>query len=99
MMKTTPVLLVLMTLVTKFCSSNELRLDHSIDLDDNFRLLWRVKQPDIIFEVQVKTHGYVGIGFARSEYVYGADMFVGWVDTDHTFFQVSLIFPLITSQQ
>jgi hypothetical protein len=80
--------LVLLTFITAQCMSNEVRWDHSVDLDDNFRLLWRVKEPDIIMEVQVKTHGYIGIGFTRSEYIYGADMVIGWVDK-HTFFQVS----------
>lgn len=81
-------LLLLVSLMTTNCSSNEVRWDHSVDLDENFRLLWRVKEPDIIIEVQVKTHGYVGFGFTRSEYIYGADMVIGWVDK-HTFFQVS----------
>lgn len=80
--------LLLLALMVMQCYANEVRWDHSVDLDENFRLLWRVKQPDIIIEVQVKTLGYVGFGFARSEHIYGADMVVGWVDK-HTFFQVS----------
>lgn len=52
-------------------------------------MLWRIKEPDIIIEVQVRTRGYVGFGFARSEFIYGADMVIGWVDNQHTFFQVS----------
>jgi hypothetical protein len=82
-------LLLLLTLMAVHCTSNEIRWDHSVDLDENFRLLWRVKVPDIIVELQVRTHGYVGFGFTRSEYIYGADMVIGWVDK-HTFFQVSL---------
>ena len=81
-------LLLLLSFMTAQCLSNEIRWDHSVDLDDNFRLLWRVKEPDIIIEAQVKTHGYIGFGFARSEHIYGADMVIGWVDK-HTFFQVS----------
>ncbi|CRK90752.1 CLUMA_CG004444, isoform A [Clunio marinus] len=81
------ILLPFLTLMTAQClSSNEVRWDHSVDLDENFRLLWRVKEPDIIIEVQARTHGYVGFGFTRSEYIYGADMVIGWVDK-HTFFQ------------
>lgn len=82
-------LLLLSSLIATQCTSSEVRWDHSVDLDENFRLQWKVKEPDIIFEVQVKTHGYVGFGFTRSEYIYGADMVVGWVDNKHTFFQVS----------
>lgn len=82
-------ILLLLTFLTSQCLSNELRWDHIVDLDENFRLLWKVKEPDIIMEVQVRTHGYVGLGFARSDFIYGADMVIGWVDK-HTFFQVSL---------
>jgi hypothetical protein len=84
-------LLLLMTLMAVHCTSNEIQWDHSVDLDENFRLLWRVKVPDIIIELQVRTHGYVGFGFTRSEYIYGADMVIAWVDNKHTFFKVSLI--------
>lgn len=83
-------LLFLLLLATQ-CMSSEIRWDHSVDLDENFRFLWKVKMPDIIIEVQVKTHGYIGFGFARSEHIYGADMVVGWVDNKHTFFQVSFV--------
>jgi DOMON domain len=89
------VLVVLVHCITTLCLSNELRWDHSVDLDENFRLLWKVKHPDIIFEVQARTLGYIGIGFARSEFIYSADMYVGWVDTDHTFFQVSFCYSFV----
>jgi hypothetical protein len=87
-------LLLVLSLMTARCSSNDIRWDHSVDLDENFHLMWRVKEPDIIMEVQVKTRGYIGFGFTRSEYIYGADMVIGWVDNKHTFFQVSLSFIL-----
>jgi hypothetical protein len=70
--------------------SDDMEWDHIVELDENFCLLWKVKDSDIIFEMQVKTHGYVGFGFARSEYIYGSDMVIGWVDNKHTFFQVSI---------
>lgn len=90
---------LLLALMTAHCTSNEVRWDHSVDLDENFRLLWRVKMPDIIIELQVKTHGYIGFGFTRSEYIYGADMVIAWVDK-HTFFQVSFqIFSSLKSLQ
>ena len=80
--------LLLLPLMVSECFSSEMRWDHSVDLDENFRMLWRIKEPDIIIEVQVRTLGYVGFGLARSEYIYGADMIIGWVDK-HTYFQVS----------
>lgn len=82
------ILVILLSLMTARSLSDEMEWDNSVDLDENFRLLWRVRQPDIVFEMQVKTHGYIGFGFARSDKIYGADMVVGWIDK-HTFFQVS----------
>lgn len=86
--------MLLLLFFTTTCMTSEIQWDHRVDLDDNFQLLWRVKRPDIIFEVRVRTHGYIGFGFARNEYIYGADMIVGWVDNKHTFFQVSKYFKL-----
>lgn len=65
-----------------------MKFDHIVDLDENFRLLWTVREPDIVFEVQVRTLGYIGFGFSRSDFIYGSDIVVGWVDK-HTSFQVS----------
>lgn len=81
--------MLLLLSFTTACMTSEIQWDHRVDLDDNFQLLWRVKRPDIIFEVRARTLGYIGLGFARNEYIYGADMVVGWVDNKHTFFQVS----------
>lgn len=86
--KTQFVLLILASVIAVHRAS-EIHWDHTVQLDEKFRLLWKVKEPDIIFELQVTTLGYVGFGFARSEHIYGADMVVGWVDNKHTFFQVS----------
>jgi DOMON domain len=85
----TQIVLLILSIVIAAVKSSEIRWDHTFDLDEKFRLLWKVKEPDIVFEVQVQTLGYVGFGFTRSEYIYGADMVVGWVDNKHTFFQVS----------
>jgi DOMON domain len=64
--------------------------DHSIDLDENFRLMWMIRDQDITFEVQVRTQGYVGLGFSKDGTIYGADMAVGWIDHGHAYFQVSV---------
>lgn len=70
-------------------SSTEMLWDHVVNLDENYQLLWKVREPDIVFEVQVKTRGYVGFGFSRDGTIYGADIFIGWIDNGHTFFHVS----------
>lgn len=65
--------------------------DHSVYLNENYLLQWTVKEPDILFEVQVKTHGYVGFGFSRDgTTIYGADIFIAWIDEGHSFFYVSI---------
>ena len=64
--------------------------DHSVYLDENFLLQWTVKEPDILFEAQVKAHGYVGLGFSRDgSTIYGADLVIGWLDEGFPFFYVS----------
>lgn len=65
--------------------------EHAAQLSDDFRLLWSVQGADMTFEMQVRTHGYVGLGFARSGdgRAAGADVIVGWVDDGQTYFQVS----------
>ncbi|XP_053668366.1 MOXD1 homolog 2-like [Anopheles marshallii] len=61
--------------------------DHAIFLDDDYRLLWSITGQDITFEVQVRTHGYVGLGFSKDGTIYGADMVIGWVDQGQVHFQ------------
>lgn len=64
--------------------------DHAVYLNEDYLLQWTVKEPDILFEVQVKAHGYVGFGFSRDgTTIYGADVFIGWIDEGHIFFYVS----------
>lgn len=63
--------------------------DHSTYLNEDFRLLWTIKMQDITFEVQVRTLGYVGLGFSldgnqRS----AADIAIGWIDQGKSYFQV-----------
>lgn len=72
--------------------------DHSINLNDDYRLLWTVNRPqqsshfgaqEITFEVQVRTSGYIGFGFSRDGSSAGADVVIGWVEHGQTYFQVS----------
>lgn len=71
--------------------------DHSVNLNDDYRLLWTVNKPqqpqygiqEITFEIQVRTLGYIGFGFSRDGSRAGADLVIGWVDHGQTYFQVS----------
>lgn len=80
--------LILTCLITDICRAEQ-TWDHVVDLDSNYQLLWNVREPDITFEVRVRTHGYIGFGFSRDGTIYGADMFIGWIDNGHTFSHVS----------
>ncbi|XP_015603394.1 MOXD1 homolog 2 [Cephus cinctus] len=55
---------------------------HSAVLDNNFLVLWTPGDRDVTFEVQVKTLGYVGLGFTKDDNRVGADMVIGWVDNN-----------------
>ncbi|XP_038111904.1 MOXD1 homolog 2 [Culex quinquefasciatus] len=61
--------------------------DHSVFLDGDYRLLWSISGSDITFEVQVRTHGYIGLGFSKDGTIYGADIVIGWVDVGQVHFQ------------
>lgn len=63
--------------------------DHSVDLNEDFRILWKIINQDITFEIQARTMGYVGFGFSPDGNIAGSDMAIGWVDRGHTYFQVS----------
>lgn len=66
--------------------------DHSVYLNDDYRMLWTIKGAEITIEVQVKTLGYVGLGFSSNGNLSGADMAIGWIDQGKTYFQVSRFF-------
>lgn len=62
--------------------------DHSIDLNEDFRLMWTINNQDITFEIRVRALGYVGLGFSYDGNNIGPDIAIGWVEGGHTFFQV-----------
>ncbi|KAH1015716.1 hypothetical protein HUJ04_007058 [Dendroctonus ponderosae] len=55
---------------------------HSMTLDnDNLvTLRWQPRHQEILFRVEAKTLGYVGIGFSETGGMEGADIVMGWVD-------------------
>ena len=82
------VLLVLVGLLASSQQVQGLQWDNSVDMDEEFRLLWNIKGSEITFEVQVATLGYVGIGFSPNGAMDNADMAIGWVDQGQAYFQV-----------
>ncbi|XP_078050514.1 DBH like monooxygenase olf413 isoform X2 [Augochlora pura] len=55
---------------------------HSAALDDKFLVLWTPSENDIMFEIQVRTLGYMGFGFSKDGDKVRADMVIGWVDNN-----------------
>lgn len=83
------IIILLLVALVQIVNCYNFQSDHTVDLDENYRLLWQIKGDDIIFEIQVRTLGYVGLGFSRDGSLYGADVVIGWVDQGQAFFQVS----------
>jgi hypothetical protein len=97
------IILSFLLLLNSIVTAIGVQWDHSIDLDENFRLMWIIRDQDITFEVRVRTLGYVGLGFTRDGTIYGADVAVGWIDHGHAYFQVYfshlILFSLIQGYQ
>nr|XP_045616124.1 MOXD1 homolog 1-like isoform X2 [Procambarus clarkii] len=51
-----------------------------LDQKGRYVVMWAPREKDIIFEVQVATKGYVGLGFSSNGGMKGADIVLGWVD-------------------
>lgn len=66
------------------------RWDNDVYLNDDFRMLWTVEAGgNVTIEVQVRTLGYIGIGFSTDGRLEGADVAIGWVNQGQSYFQVS----------
>lgn len=68
---------------------NGIRWDNAANLNENFRMLWTIDGPNVTFEVQVRTLGYIGIGFSIDGKLAGSDIAIGWVSQGQAYFQVS----------
>lgn len=61
-------------------------------MDENFRLHWNIKWDKIYFELEVRSHGYLGIGFSKDGSLENADICLGYVEDDAAIVQVCLFF-------
>lgn len=68
------------------------RWDNDVYLNDDYRMLWTIDGRDVTFEVQVRTLGYIGLGFSNDGELAGADVAIGWVHQGQVYFQVSYTF-------
>lgn len=58
---------------------------HTTTLPSKMQVSWIDKDPNYVtIEMKGPTKGYVSIGFSPSGGMTGADMFVGWVDSNGT---------------
>lgn len=69
--------------------ANAIHWDNSVDLNEDYRVLWNIVGQEIVFEVQVRTLGYIGFGFSLDGKLPGSDVAIGWISQGHTYFQVS----------
>ena len=60
----------------------EAKWTHHLVLDQQelFHLFWTPSEETIRFEIQVKTQGYVAIGFSPNGGMSGSDIILGWID-------------------
>lgn len=66
------------------------RWDNDVYLNEDFRMLWTVEAGrNVTIEVQVRTLGYIGLGFSNDGKLEGSDVAIGWVNQGQTYFQVS----------
>lgn len=81
-MKTVVACLITIVLQAVISHVAGIEWEHSAVLDNNFLVLWTPSERDVTFEVQVRTPGYVGLGFTKDGSQMDADMVIGWVDNN-----------------
>lgn len=52
----------------------------TLDRQGDVVLRWQPRHQEILFRVEARTRGYVGIGFSPNGGMEGADIVMGWVD-------------------
>ncbi|XP_047476487.1 DBH-like monooxygenase protein 1 [Penaeus chinensis] len=75
-----------------------------LDQRGDFHLLWTPGEQDVVFEIQVATRGYVGLGFSPNGGMKGADIVLGWVDAQgdvhtHDRYATGMMIPVIDDSQ
>ncbi|XP_042889307.1 DBH-like monooxygenase protein 1 [Penaeus japonicus] len=75
-----------------------------LDQRGNFHMFWTPGEKDIVFEIQVATRGYVGLGFSPNGGMKNADITLGWVDDQgivhaHDRHATGMMIPIIDDSQ
>lgn len=64
-------------------NGNTYKWIHSLELPSNIEVSWIDTDPEhVTIEMRGPTKGYIAIGFSPTGGMTGADMFVGWVDSN-----------------
>lgn len=75
-------------------ASSDISWTHSESLDKNGSVVlrWQPRHQEILFRVEARTKGYVGIGFSPDGKMENADIVLAWVEdsTNRSFLMVSL---------
>ncbi|XP_028151667.2 MOXD1 homolog 1 [Diabrotica virgifera virgifera] len=63
-------------------ASSDIAWTHSETLDREGRIIlrWQPRHQEILFRVEAKTRGYIGLGFSSDGKMEKADIILGWVD-------------------
>jgi DOMON domain len=68
-----------------------LQFENELVFDENCTLLWNVgTDNEVVFEVQARTFGYVGVGFSQKGELSGSDVVVVWMNNGDGFIEVSM---------
>jgi hypothetical protein len=71
--------------------SEGLHFENEINFGENCTLLWNIgNENDVIFEVQARTFGYIGLGFSKDGSLANADIVIVWMQEGNGFIEVIL---------
>lgn len=74
--------------------ADRLRWKSTVELEPGSLVLsWTPRTDHVVFQVEARTLGYVGVGFSRDGSLNGADIVIGWIEDDNqkSFLLVSVV--------
>lgn len=76
------VTLYIVVVVSASAAGDNNAFNYSVLLDERtrFTLSWTPTVDNIVFRIEAKTLGYVGLGFSSSGNMIGGDIVIGWVE-------------------
>lgn len=68
--------------------------NHAELIEDTFLVYWKNYETKIVFEVHVRTKGWICFGFSANNGIERSDVFIGWIQNGFIYFSV-FIFCLL----